>query len=96
MSALVAGFGAVADGATKSLRIEPPYSNTYAVSYVLPSNKQKVPLSLPYNFTFPTNLQWDGSYHRCKVNGSDCQPGVDSGVQIVPRSAASMPKKEDG
>ncbi|MEZ4682336.1 MAG: hypothetical protein R2932_49845 [Caldilineaceae bacterium] len=69
MNALVAGFGAVADGGDKVFTINYAGNNTYAVSYVLKSgNKQKVPLASCN--TFPTNLQWDGSYLYYKVNGN--------------------------
>lgn len=84
MNALVAGFGEVADGGDKVFTINYVGNNNYAVSYVLKANKQKVAIA-SYD-SFPSNLQWDGTYLYYKVNGNliRVNPGVDSGITIVP------------
>ncbi|MCB0080321.1 MAG: hypothetical protein KDE47_05305, partial [Caldilineaceae bacterium] len=88
MNALVAGFGEVVDGGDKIFTVNYAGNNTYNVGYVLKSNKQEFALA-SYNAA-PSDAQWDGIYLYYKVNGNliRLNPGVDSGVTIVPAAAS--------
>ncbi|MEZ4861745.1 MAG: hypothetical protein R3C14_10570 [Caldilineaceae bacterium] len=92
MNALVSGYGEVADGGDRVFTIHNTGGNNYAVSYVLKSNNQKVPLAT-YGAS-ASNLHWDGQYLYYMVSGNLVRltPSVDSGVTIVKGASGYYPE----
>jgi len=83
VNALVSGFGEVANASDRIYTINNTGGSNYAVSYVLKSNNQKVPLTT-YG-SFAGNLSTDGQYVYYVVNGNliRLNPGVDNGITIA-------------